>query len=529
MRVFRISAKAKLFIAFVAVFVISIAFWLGIDWMTPTLCPATSLSYIAGTPWCSSLLWHTVVIAAVVTFGAIVCVIATQVIQRRKIWALLMMVPILTIAFGGMFQLWSRVNLVGPEGPQTIELDDCLRSVHRFLFASRYAALNGVDDAAAPQEIEAEDVRHIDTATAATVDTEVKAAPQITLEPPSRLKKNAVVDVDVCVGGYNFPLYEWNFFPACEKYRKIPIPEIDRPSDAEMVQLRASGCSSRALYYGIGTVPRPVAARKCAFMEIDTNTGDGISGEDILLMAYANGIGVTQNINVAAGIACRTAIDMGDAYISDTVEHVRVMLCKASHADSSKDEGRWDVCDKPISNWWAETCDDIQHDRRRAWRTAKIEGVVREWRDVEKDAFDNMLQTAQLFFEMSVQNELDLSGDLSGVHQGNVRALLEMDFLKSLKEFEDGKLPSFTEEQFWEQDKALNELYGYIKNNANFGLTTITFDNIKKTQRAWLKYRDEWVRFAAVRYTNVSKYSWMTLFTQKRMERLRKLKQFHCE
>ena len=54
-------------------------------------------------------------------------------------------------------------------------------------------------------------------------------------------------------------------------------------------------------------------------------------------------------------------------------------------------------------------------------------------------------------------------------------------------------------------------------------------NNAEHALGAWLKYRDAWVRFAAIRYPDVSKFAWMTLLTEKRMERLEKLKRIYCE
>ena len=66
------------------------------------------------------------------------------------------------------------------------------------------------------------------------------------------------------------------------------------------------GCSSEALYFGIGTSPDPVRARQCAYLERTSraDTG-GFSGNTMLMIIYANGVGAEPNLDLATTLACQ--------------------------------------------------------------------------------------------------------------------------------------------------------------------------------------------------------------------------------
>jgi uncharacterized protein YecT (DUF1311 family) len=46
---------------------------------------------------------------------------------------------------------------------------------------------------------------------------------------------------------------------------------------------------------------------------------------------------------------------------------------------------------------------------------------------------------------------------------------------------------------------------------------TVTPNGVKLAQRAWLRYRDAWVKFGVVKYPAVSTDSWKTWLTQQRI------------
>ena len=57
----------------------------------------------------------------------------------------------------------------------------------------------------------------------------------------------------------------------CRSVHHREPPASDRPTAAQERGLQ--GCSSEALYYGIGMPADPVRARQCAFLEMDSDAG----------------------------------------------------------------------------------------------------------------------------------------------------------------------------------------------------------------------------------------------------------------
>ena len=117
---------------------------------------------------------------------------------------------------------------------------------------------------------------------------------------------------------------------------------------------------------------------------------------------------------------------------------------------------------------------------------------------------------------------------------GTLRAALaieahgvELDvFAHDVQDAEKGKLPRYTEQQFQQLDKKLNQVYQRLMQTSQkegepgFGYGTVTKDGVKLTQRAWLAYRDAWVALGAARYPSVAPHAWKALLTQRRIEQL---------
>ncbi len=95
--------------------------------------------------------------------------------------------------------------------------------------------------------------------------------------------------------------------------------------------------------------------------------------------------------------------------------------------------------------------------------------------------------------------------------------------LNSLIEFSNGHFPNYTQGQTTQYDHELNQVYQYIEKNTHFSYGTISRQGIKKTQLAWLKYRDAWVDFGKTKYPQIDPQSWQTWLTKKRITMLQEL------
>lgn len=102
-------------------------------------------------------------------------------------------------------------------------------------------------------------------------------------------------------------------------------------------------------------------------------------------------------------------------------------------------------------------------------------------------------------------------------------------FVSDIEKFEIAVIPSFTEEEFIKLDLTMNDTYKKIMQanttglNLTLGDSTITKDEVKETQKSWLKYRHSLVRFGQIKYSNVAPVSWKGLLTARRNEQLMEL------
>ena len=96
---------------------------------------------------------------------------------------------------------------------------------------------------------------------------------------------------------------------------------------------------------------------------------------------------------------------------------------------------------------------------------------------------------------------------------------LKDDFLEAVTAFESGKLPHTSAIESAKADEALNLAYRENLQIADIHKTeygAIQPDGIRQAERAWLKYRDAWLEFAAMRYPAVARNAWLQLLTADR-------------
>ncbi len=93
-------------------------------------------------------------------------------------------------------------------------------------------------------------------------------------------------------------------------------------------------------------------------------------------------------------------------------------------------------------------------------------------------------------------------------------------FADDIQNFEHGKLPRH--DDFAAADKELNATYQNVLTKTDWNTAgTVTPNEIRKTQRLWLKLRDAWADFGAARYPGLSADEWKTWATRERIEQLK--------
>jgi uncharacterized protein YecT (DUF1311 family) len=305
----------------------------------------------------------------------------------------------------------------------------------------------------------------------------------------------------------------------CKQHLQTPLP-------AEASQIPAPktwpDCNSYKLYSGIGTKVDYAASRKCAWSERLAQLADLeprytiaslFGGSAMLSVLYANGEGVDQNKSLALRFACESGLAQDAAKDIGT-------LPNESHLTQNKfkycDEVRTTLEIGFCASWDAEIADQE--------RTAYIDAMSRGWPDNQKTALRTLFRDQSAYSKAHAKGELDLGGSGRAIWQFDAEQTLRSQFLAAIKSFESGKLPSGSAKPSKVADMQLNALYHEALATAEAGKSNygaIQPEGIRDAERAWLRYRDDWVKFGGLRYPAVARDAWLTLLTNDRVAILR--------
>jgi hypothetical protein len=295
---------------------------------------------------------------------------------------------------------------------------------------------------------------------------------------------------------------------ACTLAGKPAYPAADRPSDEEARTLGAE-CDSEALYYGIGRAADPVAARQCAFIELRRDELV-LGGSAMLMTLYANGTGVAKNLDLGIAIACE--LDAAPAERVARVDHLLAMK-------AGKDGGVFDTCDDITSGYMAGHCAAHRERVEVVARDRRLEAAVAKLPIAARPAFAKLRAAADAFFDARVDHEVDLSGTARAALVIEEHARLREAFASSVQAFMAGPPTwGFGAAEYAAADRELNEAYRNAMSSESLG--TVTPDGIRKTQRAWLPYRDAWAEFGRVLHPKVPAVGWKAWITKERTEML---------
>ncbi len=291
---------------------------------------------------------------------------------------------------------------------------------------------------------------------------------------------------------------------ACARVGKPAYPAADGPSEGESRAL-GTECDSEALYYGIGRPADPVAARKCAFIELRKDELV-LGGSTMLMMLYANGRGVVQDLELAVAIACGT-----DAAPAERVGRVKHLL----NMKAGKDAGVFDICDDITSGLMMGYCAGLHERIDAVARNRRLDTVVAKLPIVARPAFAKLKAAADAYFEARESNEVDLSGTARAALVIEEGARLREAFVSSVEALVASPPRwRFAEADYRVADRALNEAYRRAIRAEALG--TVTPDGIRRTQRAWLSYRDAWAVFGRALHPDVPAVGWKTWITRER-------------
>lgn len=324
----------------------------------------------------------------------------------------------------------------------------------------------------------------------------------------------------------SYPKDDWNMAhtecdtqAVCRKSENLPLPQDDLPSADDLSKLKQ--CQSAALYYGYTGKPDYVRARQCAYLKRGTASGQIIGGSSILTMIYANGQGVPRNVPLAIKFACEAggAPAEIDGRIAD-LEHLQ-------NSKPAMNQRPYDFCDDVTSGYMQGACESIQTDADDARRQAKIHALTQTYSPDQQRTFAALQHAAKAYFEAHSTYEVDLSGTARAMYSLADEDSSQNMFLSDLQALEADKILNVTLARFAEMDAHLNAIYHHVLLNPELdghdGYTTMIASGVRHDQRLWVRYRNTWIRFAALRRPGITKTSVMGLITSQRIEDLRTL------
>jgi len=291
----------------------------------------------------------------------------------------------------------------------------------------------------------------------------------------------------------------------CRKLRNREPPKSDRPDAATAASLR--GCDSEALYYGIGRPADPVRARQCAFVEAEREDGGVFSGRTMLMTIYANGVGAKRDLDVAIHLAC--GIEG-----APMESHGRVTRLAELKRTGWKGQD-FHFCDEVTSGLAMGYCASHEARRAGALRERALATMASGWTPAAKAAFARLRSAHAAYVEAHGSGEVDLSGTARAAMAIQAEEALRDELQDVLERLRSGRALPTPASRLAAEDAALNAAYRRRIQEAG-GETypgAVTKEGIRAAERAWLRYRDAFLAFAAIQFPRVPRdelAAWLT-------------------
>jgi hypothetical protein len=323
----------------------------------------------------------------------------------------------------------------------------------------------------------------------------------------------------------------------CDAFEKTPLPVGDLPT---LAQARAvgKGCSAIGFYYG-DDADRLRKARLCGYAGLGAFRDGGKTARDAargyalgvpveavadnddiddapetltLAMLYANGEGVRKNLPLARHFACMSSDWNTPAEIAKSLGSERFDVCDAENGTSGYGRRTNYVCLVIAGGKLSEAIAAEEARLKRELPAAELAA----WEKLRKARADYMTAHAP-------EEPNGTTGAVQSAMAEDVVA--DKEWLGVMKAVAAGKVPTdvLGAEPLATVDKALNVDYQEVlKEDAascpSGGEGCTSPDQARSAERAWLRYREAWVRFGAVRWPEVSADQWRAWLTAQRVE-----------
>lgn len=141
----------------------------------------------------------------------------------------------------------------------------------------------------------------------------------------------------------------------------------------------------------------------------------------------------------------------------------------------------------------------------------------------ERVAYNALVASFNAFLDAHLATEGCKGGIGCGVINEQDKAVMNYDFLVMVEGFVKDGFPSFTENDLSREDALLNTTYEAVIASLPSSCTTpdpvfgcVSRSDMRDTERAWLRYRDAWVTFGALRWPEITSTTWKTWLTRQR-------------
>ncbi|HEX8512785.1 MAG TPA: lysozyme inhibitor LprI family protein [Allosphingosinicella sp.] len=292
----------------------------------------------------------------------------------------------------------------------------------------------------------------------------------------------------------------------CRKVRDREPPEADRPDPVTARSLE--GCDSEALYYGIGMPADPIRARQCAFLEAQGDQGGVFWGRTILMTVYANGRGAKRDLDVATHLAC--GVEGAPMESHGRVTRLAELKSKGWKGDD------FHFCDDITSGLAMGYCEDHEAALAGGRREAELAAMTARWTGAEKQAFARLRAAHEAYAEAHGSGEVDLSGTARAAMAIAAEESLREELVEILERLRSGRALPTSGARLQAEDSALNAAYRKRLREvggADSGIGAVTADGVRAAERAWIRYRDSFLAFAAVKFPRVKRAelaAWLT-------------------
>jgi uncharacterized protein YecT (DUF1311 family) len=259
--------------------------------------------------------------------------------------------------------------------------------------------------------------------------------------------------------------------------------------------------------FGIGEPKDLVKYRLCVIQQ--HNDDQNINLAEI----YANGWGVPRNPNLAMALICHSE-NLAPAELYGAVD---ALYQSRNLKELPKP---FDFCAHITSGANMGVCAAKDEKLAAAKRTAVLKPILKSWPATHRYVFFLLQKAANNFFEKHATSELDMSGTARNAVAIGEETILKDQFANSVKDFENGHFPVASNDV--QADQEMNQAYDKAMklDYSNYQMGTITKESIKNTQLQWLKYRDAWIKFAALHYPNLKEEVLRTWLTNARIKQL---------